>query len=126
MINGVKFVVSGGSANLTGALLSPEHGDVHPGLAMRPIGIWDFGDFATFGSATLTFHYDAFTAASNNVAEADLQVVRWDGSNWSVVTAPGGLDTVNRTITTRAFASGSPLTQFAIGRPAQGTMLLIQ
>lgn len=111
LVNSVRATFTGASAaNLTGALLASDHGDVPSGL-YKPAGIWSLGGITATGT-TITFRYDDASAAAQSVAEADLKVWKHDGAAWVDVT--GSRDETANTITSSDVGSLAAATYFAV------------
>ena len=111
LVNSVQFIFTNATAGtLNGALLATNRTDVHAGL-YRPVGVWEFSGPA-FTSATLQFRYDAAAAAASSVAETDLKVMNWSGSDWRDITA--SVNTNAKCIRSKAIASLGAPSQFAV------------
>jgi len=137
LVNAVRIVTSGtAGGNLNVMLLASDRAELEYTTGslvsvydFQPAG-FGFGD----GTATLTFRYDDAGAAALGLAEADLRLYHFTGSQWLDVTA--SVDTVAKTITSLAmdsfsmFAAGAqvryepPAPAVEIPEPASGLALL--
>ncbi|MDD5704935.1 MAG: hypothetical protein PHR35_03360 [Kiritimatiellae bacterium] len=120
LVNAVKFDFTGGSGDLTGALLASDHGSVSNGVH-KPVSVWDFNGPSGFGTCTLTIRYDDLKAASLGLVESELRVYQQVAGRWRDITT-GSVDTARKQITASAL---SPLSQIAVFRPPRGTTILI-
>jgi fibronectin-binding autotransporter adhesin len=122
LVNGAKLVFTGASGSLTGKLFAVDHASVNPLGGMTAISVHDFsaGGLTTAG---LTVRYDHAAAAAVGLAEPDLRLYRWMGSDWADVTT--AVDTNTRVISATGLTG---LGQFAIGKvvPFNGTLILIR
>jgi hypothetical protein len=125
LVNSARIVltsVTGGSGKLGCSLLAPDRSDVPAGLE-NPIGVWQFAtDGFSFGSAALTFRYDADRMTALRLTDVHMQVMRHTGSAW--VRVPSTVNAADKTITTDPVTT---LSLYAVdGRLPRGTVVLLR
>lgn len=114
----------GGTAATTwsGALLAPDRSDVLP-AGPKLIGVWTFelGNPAVMTGAALTFRYDSARAAALGIPEADLRVMRSNGTRWIDIT--DSIDTTRHLVKTTPQSS---LGMFAVGVLRNSTLITVR
>jgi hypothetical protein len=126
LVNSARLTFTGASAgSLTGALYAADSAAIPEGLR-KPAGVWSFGG-VTCTTAVVTFRYDDAAAASNGVAEADLNIWRHNGVKWVNVTDTR--DNTPKTITSQSIATWpkAPVFFAVAGSPrGAGALILIK
>jgi hypothetical protein len=125
LVNSARIVFTNVTVNtgkLGCSLLATDRSDVPAGLE-NPIGVWQFvTNGFSFGSAALTFRYDADRMTALRLTDVDMRVMRHTGTAWVLV--PSTVNATDKTITTEPVTT---LSLYAVdGRPPRGIVISVR